>query len=473
MSGLLAAAALATALLSLPFWLPAVVVRLRLWLFTRINGDEGVEIPGAIAAAHFKWLYSQPAADGRSRGAALSDLFWYWLSPGAELHQEHLEPGERYEQVAAATRRMLAVPKAQAEQLAERCTEHALAPLHSSGSWHWLRLRDFAMPVWAEFYYELVFAERCPAQARQLIVDNANDVVTALKCCGLRHMGRRERLTRYLVSRLEQRAVAHELPRDLTREQQALYLQGIFFNTAVVQMSEATAHVLLAVAQHPEVQQKLFAGGDDGRFLDHVIAETLRLYPLFGISHRVTSAPIEVGELALPAGSVLCFNHPEFHRTGYAAPERFCPARWETLAPQRANYVPFGVAANRPCPAQRMALVTLRVAVRCVLRCFSLASSVSHTRSLPSRGPCLLVPRHRECKPWVHASLLAVMRVRDLWEDVSRGVTQLVLGTYMVWEASRLRLCQRHFESQDGGAGPGGSTGRGDGSSGCPVHADR
>lgn len=61
-----------------------------------------------------------PAAGGRSRGAALSDLFWYWLSPGAHVHQEHLEAGERYEEVARATRRFLAVPRAEAE-LTRRC----------------------------------------------------------------------------------------------------------------------------------------------------------------------------------------------------------------------------------------------------------------------------------------------------------------------------------------------------------------
>ena len=36
-----------------------------------------------------------------------------------------------------------------------------------------------------EFYYEVVFEERCPPKARDLIVDNADDVVTALAAgCG-------------------------------------------------------------------------------------------------------------------------------------------------------------------------------------------------------------------------------------------------------------------------------------------------
>src|SRR5215831_4272215 len=91
---------------SLPYWLPSAVLALRVRIFTRINGDEGLPIPGRLVdASRFKQLYSNPAADGRSRGAALSDLFWYWLSPGPEIHQEHIEPGPRYEEIARTTRR--------------------------------------------------------------------------------------------------------------------------------------------------------------------------------------------------------------------------------------------------------------------------------------------------------------------------------------------------------------------------------
>ena len=124
---------------------------------------------------------------GRSRGAVLSDLFWYWLSPGAEIHQEHLEPGPTYEVVARTTRSILAIPRQQAEELAARCVARQLAR-EPVGAARLARLRDLMMPVWAEFYYELVFKETCPAEARELIVTNAQDVVTALKCCGLRHM---------------------------------------------------------------------------------------------------------------------------------------------------------------------------------------------------------------------------------------------------------------------------------------------
>ncbi len=81
-------------------------------------------------------------------------------------------------------------------------------------------------------------------------------------------------------------------------------------------MSEAMAHLLLMIAQHPDVQDDLVAHLDDDEVLDRVIDEALRVNPLFGIAHRVTTAPIKLPDRTLPTGSVLLFNYLAFQRTG-------------------------------------------------------------------------------------------------------------------------------------------------------------
>jgi hypothetical protein len=435
---------------SLPYWVPGGVIALRMRIFTRINGEEGIGIPGKIVdASRFKQVYSHPAADGRSRGAALSDLFWYWLSPGPEMHQEHLEPGEKYEEIARTTRRILALSKREAEDLTARCTVHIINALQKR-SVNLVRLRDLMMPIWADFYYELVFGEPCPPAVRELILGNANDVVTALKGVGLRHMSKRRRLTRFLVDKLAAGSIPHSLPTRLSIEEQALYLQGVFFNTAIVQMSEAMVHLLMVLARHTEVQAKVAGDLDDEQYLDRVIKETLRLYPLFGIAHRITSADIVLDEsITLPKGTVLCFNYPAYHRTGFQQPEQFDPDRWTQVLPREAHYIPFGVPANRPCPASGLAPVTMQVVAREILKRFVISSSASHTRSIPNRGPCLLLRRTDRTDVRPPRALLFYMRMRDRWEDVWRSFVQLFLGTYMVWDARRLQLCGRYFESQE------------------------
>ncbi|HWC82547.1 MAG TPA: cytochrome P450 [Pseudonocardiaceae bacterium] len=449
---------------SLPYWLPARVVALRMLVFARVNGEEGIPVPGKrIGLENFRALYAHPAANGRSRGAGLSNLFWYWLAPGPEVHQEHLEPGPRYDEVARVTRQILVRGKEESERLTRRTVSRVLDELPERTTLT-VRLRDLMMPIWAELYYELVFAEPCPPDARKLIVDNADDVVTALKCCGLRHMRTRERLTAYLRRRIADGDIAHPLPASLSPEETALYLQGTFFNTAVVQMSEAMTHLVLAVAEHPEVAARLAADLDDTAYLDRVIDETFRVYPLFGIAHRITTADIEFGADALPAGSVLCFSYPDYHAAGYADAANFDPDRWLRTSTKDSNFIPFGITANRPCPARGLAPVTMRVVLRELLRRYAVGSSIAHTRSIPNRGPCLLVPRAAGRAP--SRAALARLRLADRWADVWRSLVQLVLGSYMVWDARRKSLSDRYFARTGAPPAP----------AGCPVihpgHAD-
>jgi hypothetical protein len=460
--GVVVAGLAVAVVLSLPYWLPRAVVALRMRLFGRINGEEGVTVPGKrLGVEHFRWLYADPAADGRSRGAALSDLFWYWLAPGPQVHQEHLEPGERYDEVARTTRRILARRGPVVERLAGATAAGVLDALPPGR--RAVRLRDLAMPIWADYFYRLVFEEDCPPEARKLIVGNADDVVSALKCLRLRHMRRRDRLTRYLLDRLGD--VPHPLPSTLDRRERAWYLQGAFFNTAVVQMSEATAHVLMAIATHPAVQRRLSDEPDDGDYLDRVLDEAFRRWPLFGIAHRITSADIEVpGEAALPAGTVLCFSYPDFHATGFDHPEVFDPDRWLELSTKDANHIPFGVTANRACPARGLAPPALRAVVREVLARYALDSAASHTRSLPNRGPCLLTPLGAARPGRIR---LAAMRAGDRWSDIGRSVRQLVFGTWMVLDARRLGLTRRYFADHDAEGRPLPTAPT------CPVHGGR
>ncbi|CAL9662032.1 hypothetical protein SUDANB145_07028 [Streptomyces sp. enrichment culture] len=436
------------------WWLPRSVVALRVRIFEKVNGDRAVTLPDATHGPEvFERVYAHPAANGRSAGAGLSDLFWYWLAPGPEVHQEHLEPGERYEEVAATTRRVLAGGSEALAAAAGRAVAGVLDCLPDDRI-SLVRLRDLVMPAWAEFCYGLVFQEPCPPRARELITAHADDVISALKCTGLRHPRRRARLTAYLRERIAAGDVPHRLPASLSLPEQAHYLQGTFFNTAVVQLSEATAHVLLALARHPEVQHRLWAEPGDDRYLTRVLDETMRLYPLFGIAHRITTGEIPLDEeTVLPAGSVVCFSYPDYHATGYDRPGEFDPDRWESLSAKDAHHIPFGVAANRPCPAWRLSPLVLRAAVREVLRRYRLDSTASHTRSNPHRAPCLLIPRGLSPGPRL-AVLRRFVRARDGVEDVTRAVRQLVLGTVMVLHARRLRLASRYFEEHPAGRCP-------------------
>jgi len=210
-----------------------------------------------------------------------------------------------------------------------------------------------------------------------------------------------------------------------------------------VQMSEAMAHLLMIIAQHPDVQRRLAEDPGDA-YLDRVIDEGLRTYPLFGIAHRISTADIELEHTTIPAGTVLCFSYPDYHHAGFENPDLFDPDRWcsrDVQSKKDVNFIPFGVTQNRPCPARGLAPLTMRVVTREVVRRFALASTASHTRSIPNRGPCVLTHRGAPKRP----VLLAWLALRDRWEDVWRSLAQLVFGTYMVLDARRKALCTTYF----------------------------
>lgn len=117
-------------------------------------------------------------------------------------------------------------------------------------------------------------------------------------------------------------------------------------------------------------------------------------------------------------------------------PAAFPAQRWINLGESRA-----ALAALGP-DAQARAATDDRVLTH------EFATTASHTRPMPNRGPCLVLARGQTHR-WQRL-VLGYVRLRDRWEDLSRSLTQLVLGTFMVWHARRLRLCERYFA--DGGS---------------------
>ena len=376
-----AAAALVVAVLaSLPYWLPGIVVALRVRIFALVNGTEGIPVPGKLVGTDdFKRVYADPAADGRSRGAALSDLFWYWLAPGPEVHQEHLEPGPRYDDVARTTRRTIArLRKDDWEELVARCARQEFDRLEVRPKWELesepaagagagagrrvgsgrarvVRLRDAMMPLWASVYYEVVFGEPCPPDARELIVANANDVVSALKCTRLRHMRRRDRLTALPARQDRRRRRALRPARHAHRAGAGLLPAG----HVLQHRRGADVRGRWRICCWPSRPGPSCSGScgpirprrtraarpGDRRDPARLSAVRRRAPDHLGATSRSARR-------AIPAGSVLLFNYAEYHHAGAPDAAEFDPDRWLREHSEHVNHIPFGVSANRPCPAR-------------------------------------------------------------------------------------------------------------------------
>eukprot|EP00048_Salpingoeca_helianthica_P002846 m.61360 g.61360 ORF g.61360 m.61360 type:complete len:465 (-) comp12341_c0_seq3:66-1460(-) len=445
----------AAAVLSSPWWLPPAIVKARFWIFTSINGEEGRQFPDHVVRdATFKWLYNHDAAKIRSRQGrvGITDLFWYMLAPAHYIHQEHLESDNpQYHTAAAATKKILnALPK---ERLAQLAREHAGALAKTAPIWHIVRLRDFFFPLFIRLFHEIIFEEHCPDDVTALLAASGSNVIAALKFTVPRDMTLRGRALAYLEARIAAGHAAKWFEPGMSVREQALHLLGVFYHTACVQLSEAMAHLIICIAQHPDVDDAL-QNDPDGSVMELVIKEQMRLFPLFGVAHRMLDADVTLPDgSVLHRGAVLLFNYQAYQTSGFENPLVFNPWRWKQLSTNNTNYIPFGVPRNRPCPGQQLSLLWMKEIAQVMLASRAFVTPIEHTRSLPCGGLCVSFTRpetgHAPPLPLPLACISMYLRLLEAAQSVTRSVFQLVLGTINVIAARRAALAVRYFSGED------------------------
>jgi cytochrome P450 len=105
--------------------------------------------------------------------------------------------------------------------------------------------------------------------------------------------------------------------------------------------------------------------------LEHVLKESLRLFPPAPMNHRVTSHDTELGGFVIPRGSEVLSSAYHTHRDPefFPDPERFVPARWQGADPGPYTFSPFG-AAHRMCIGAAFAMMELKLVLAILLQRF-------------------------------------------------------------------------------------------------------
>ncbi|XP_054848337.1 cytochrome P450 3A9-like [Eublepharis macularius] len=186
----------------------------------------------------------------------------------------------------------------------------------------------------------------------------------------------------------------------------------IFIFAGYEPSSNSLGYTAYLLATHPDVQQKLHDEIDtilpnkapltyDAimklEYLDMVINESQRLYPLGGRIERVSKRDVEINGVTIPKDTVVMIPPYILHRDPeyWAEPEEFRPERFskensENIDPY--TYLPFG-AGPRNCVGMRFAMVTMKVAIVILLQHFSFRTCKETPIPLELSAQLFLMPK--------------------------------------------------------------------------------
>nr|AAA35742.1 glucocorticoid-inducible cytochrome P-450 [Homo sapiens]BAA00001.1 cytochrome P-450 [Homo sapiens]prf//2108280A cytochrome P450-3A5 [Homo sapiens] len=170
-----------------------------------------------------------------------------------------------------------------------------------------------------------------------------------------------------------------------------LVAQSIIFIFAGYETtSSVLSFIMYELATHPDVQQKLQEEIDavlpnkapptydtvlQMEYLDMVVNETLRLFPIAMRLERVCKKDVEINGMFIPKGWVVMIPSYALHRDPkyWTEPEKFLPERFSKKNKDNIDpyiYTPFG-SGPRNCIGMRFALMNMKLALIRVLQNFS------------------------------------------------------------------------------------------------------
>uniref|UniRef100_A0A182P010 Uncharacterized protein n=1 Tax=Anopheles epiroticus TaxID=199890 RepID=A0A182P010_9DIPT len=173
--------------------------------------------------------------------------------------------------------------------------------------------------------------------------------------------------------------------------------------------SETTANqvafILLMLAMHTEVQDRVYeeivsiygAGSPElthetisaQTYLERVIKETMRLFPVAPLIGRETMETVRLGDVIVPAGVTLLINILTLHRNkelwGERAdvfdPDRFDPGQYDARTQHPFSYIPFG-GGPRNCIGYRYGMYAMKIIVTQMLCKYRLSTPLTPSDSL-------------------------------------------------------------------------------------------
>ena len=348
----------------------------------------------------------------------------YFQAPYGDIHQETIESGELHRIQAKITFAILkSFSGQQITQVVREVLDlwlqkqSQLQPIFISNLFTQIR------PLMIRIIFKLLFDQHiddCQLGVYSAAVANLHDT---LKGNALRSLSTRmkmyEAITQQLQSTPLDRFLGTKDLENIDSENYSKHISCVFFHTGVVQTTEFICHTLVSIYEHPQVHllilQSLegfeqlpdFEAMEKIDYLNYVLNESLRLYPLLGRTNRQVQETFKYKDITFAKDSVVYLNFYRNHKLNWDDPELFKVDRWDDESEQatakkirRENFIPFGVG-KRSCPAESFARTTTKAVIIGILKYIDLQipQNFIHTRRLPQGVPVVInLNKYREIK---------------------------------------------------------------------------
>ncbi|XP_050299939.1 cytochrome P450 4C1-like [Anthonomus grandis grandis] len=176
--------------------------------------------------------------------------------------------------------------------------------------------------------------------------------------------------------------------------------------------STTTCYVLMMLAIHQDIQERVFGEilevvGDEEsvqlyhlpnlNYLERIIKETLRLFPIVPFLLRRTEGNIDIGDYTIQKDCPIIINTLHLHRTEKYwpnslkfDPDRFLPERAAKIVP--GSFIPFSYGP-RNCIGMKFSIMEMKTILTTVIKRYRLLTSYKSVEEIELDSTLLLRPR--------------------------------------------------------------------------------
>jgi len=320
-----------------------------------------------------------------------------------------------------------------------------------------LNLFELFRPAFLTVFYRLLFDHSPDPEVLKTLVKSNRNFHYAMKGAAVPNHRLRRKVYAWIEDKLKSGRFVGLAPlyeeHGLSDQDKAGLLGGVFFDTAVVQMVDLLTHTLIEVSRNPQVESTLMetAKGLSSTphaessfrrypFIMAVLNESLRIYPLFGNTNRLSVGRFSVGGRTIDAGTHFYLNFKHLQARALPDGTDFKPERWLPSSPDRADkpreFCPFGLGPRR-CPAQAL---SLDIASAALVKTMELVKvevpdDLVHTRRLFRGAPAWVAARRSgsETEPSSGAPLPVPHKARR--RIAKRVMRQYDIGDTFIWHS--------------------------------------